>query len=103
MRQILNKFRLLNDTKLLYQQLNYYYRFPIFQWIMGYDHNKEKIFSYKSSIPQKDDVQLRDVKLQFEWSKFQGLFNLKLKLEFVIILRLLTNTRSYHIFFRSFN
>ena len=33
---------------------------------MGYDHNKEKIFSYKSSIPQKDDVQLRDVKLQFD-------------------------------------
>ena len=70
-RQILN---LLNDKKLLYQQLNYYHRFPIFQWIMGYDHNKEKMFSYKSSIPQKDDVQLRDVKLQFEWSK--------LKLEF---------------------
>ena len=36
---------------------------------MSFDHSKEKVFMYKSSIPQKDEVQLRNVQLNFDLSK----------------------------------
>ena len=53
---------------------------------MSFDHSKEKVFMYKSSIPQKDEVQLRNVQLNFDLSKSDFLIMICSHLTFILLL-----------------